>query len=500
MNKTRLQFTGQVPDGTYFDDFGTGNQMLAAIVGAAAWWQNHFEQRSEVEDGSDKSAEQALIRLLVEFQAFAMDYYLYLVKGEPLADSDMQRELDSAVRSLQREWEVLSRVCEQRQIGQYQRVLAAADTDARMYYARYRGSKRTFDGKPLEPVTYLGKAFEIIRSPVYLFPFVSIPFYVLNNPNRWLAIAHEIGHHIYWSSLDYPANRQAQKLLKQTLLNTLIVNLEDIDEFQEAAQLVQIWTRWIEELFADIMGTMLAGPAYAVSALDIMEERGSDLDALTFDDGEHPIPYLRPLIVLTTLQWIAEKSDSPPILDQLIQQLERRWAVAIADQRSNIEDRRHPLTGHKMREIEVPIARIVRSILDGHGQGTWLVTHGETGRVESVALGDLVDFQAWVYAERTLDRLRMEMEAEEGRVRGLSDQSEFADRVLRDLEEGFLPSGESLLFNQFKTQLEAEAEFGPQDVRLAMLLLHADRGAFFSPCRQLWVHEVSVGRYAICNE
>lgn len=503
MNKARLQSTGQVPDVTFFDDWGTGNQMLAAIVGAAAWWQNHFEQRSGVEDGTDKGAEQALIPLLIEFQAFALNYYVFLAKGEPLQNSDMERELDSAIRNLQHEWEVLSRVCEQRQIGQYQRVLSKADEDAQMYYARYQGSKRVFSGQVLEPVTYLGKAFEIVRSPVYLFPFVSIPFYVLNNPNRWLAIAHEIGHHIYWSSLDFPANKQAQKLLKQALLHALKISIEDFDDFQHATQLVQVWSRWIEELFADIMGTLLVGPTYMISALDIMNERRFELKDLTYDDGEHPIPYLRPLIPLITLKWVAAKAGSPPILSNLIQQLEKRWNNAIASHRNSIADGRHPLNGLRLSEIENPIPQIVETILAGYGEtdsrGTWLVAKGSSGQAEEVALGSLVAYEGWVQAEKTLDRLRMELEKEESNVRGLSEQSGFAEKILNALEQGLLPAEDSYLFNQFRLQLEAEEDSGPQDVRSAMLFLQSDRESWNLLCDKKNVREVSPGLYALCN-
>ena len=58
--------------------------------------------------------------------------------------------------------------------------------------------------------------------------------------------------------------------------------------------------QWQEEIFADIYGCLVAGPAIAKSFQDLL----FDNYTLTESDGVHPIPLIRPYIYAKVLETI----------------------------------------------------------------------------------------------------------------------------------------------------------------------------------------------------
>ena len=81
-----------------------------------------------------------------------------------------------------------------------------------------------------------------------------------------------------------------------------------------------IWKSWAEEIFADVCGTLLAGPEYAISCQDTAIERARKPADLAIDDGEHPAAYLRPLIALQVMRSIERNTNSETII-----KIEERW-------------------------------------------------------------------------------------------------------------------------------------------------------------------------------
>ena len=88
-----------------------------------------------------------------------------------------------------------------------------------------------------------------------------------------LAIPHEVGHYVYWHS-------------------ALHGNHRPVEVYGSVFAHQPQWVlQWMEELYADLYGYVIAGPVAALQLMNILQ--ATDRKSLLFDDGEHPIPILR---------------------------------------------------------------------------------------------------------------------------------------------------------------------------------------------------------------
>ena len=138
-------------------------------------------------------------------------------------------------------------------------------------------------------VTYFQKAPSVRIIPYAKAALVGLPFSCLDyekNARDFLSIAHEIGHHVFWHGirLDRPIRSVVQTALPK-----------DIPD----------WTKnWLEEIFADVYGAQVAGPLIAYDFQELM----LDNPGFDKDDGEHPIPAMRPYIYIDTLSKITQSN------------------------------------------------------------------------------------------------------------------------------------------------------------------------------------------------
>jgi hypothetical protein len=224
--------------------------------------------------------------------------------------------MNKGVENLTQGFSIISRACEQRRgqvtLASFQKYLAQAEDILEGYCKRWLKDEEI--ASPYltlkTPVVYFEKIFGINRS-LYApqIPVISIPLFLYSRPNQWLALAHEMGHHIYWNSLD-------------SYEETIRFQSDLISAVGEAAakQAQDIWASWTEELFADICGTLFAGPSYAISCQDTAIAQARRPADLAENDDEHPAPYLRPLIAIQVLR---ELAGGKP--DDLIEKIKDRW-------------------------------------------------------------------------------------------------------------------------------------------------------------------------------
>ena len=138
-------------------------------------------------------------------------------------------------------------------------------------------------------VTYFQKSASIRVIPYASVALIGIPYTARHVKWDFLAIPHEVGHYLYWHG-----KLENGLTIQQHL--TKIVN-------SNPTWLLQ----WLEEIFADVYGCLVAGPALALSFQDLQMRRTRS--QFEKNDGEHPTPILRPDIYTKILDKHANDTE-----------------------------------------------------------------------------------------------------------------------------------------------------------------------------------------------
>jgi hypothetical protein len=127
---------------------------------------------------------------------------------------------------------------------------------------------------------------------------------------NWLAFAHEIGHHV-WANVGGEYDTESSGL---SIRDELFVHLTAFLLSETSPDERLFWSKWMEEMFADLFCLLLIGPA-AIHSMQHMffalppQDLSQHLKIMdpqewlrrAYDD-EHPIPYLRVYLNLDTLR------------------------------------------------------------------------------------------------------------------------------------------------------------------------------------------------------
>jgi hypothetical protein len=121
------------------------------------------------------------------------------------------------------------------------------------------------------------------------FPLIQLPYHRLVNPWTLGAVLHEVGHNLHNElGLARIIPRNIARRLLQAGFGRFVAG---------------VWTRWNRELFADLIGLLLGGPAVIGSLMDIAGR--SPRTTQTFvPRAVHPTPYLRPFLSIELLRRI----------------------------------------------------------------------------------------------------------------------------------------------------------------------------------------------------
>jgi hypothetical protein len=324
------------------------------------WLETMPKKPRKKGDGPEWREWEGLSVLLSKFKEFATNYEAVL-QDAPVPIQKFT--INKGVENLLQGFSVISRACEQRRgkitndsLGYF---LAQAEDALDGYRMQWKGHEY---GSPYlelkSPVAYFEKTFGISRS-LYApeIPIVSIPITMYNDPGIWLALAHEIGHHIYWNSLD---NYEETDEFQSKLNSHIQSNLSPQPRKMKASG---IWQSWAEEVFADICGTLFAGPSYVISCQNTAAEKARKPTDLAVNDGEHPAGYLRPIIALQIIREIGGSVE-------VIKAIESRWTTYCRGVETEICRATHPDPVENgssiditMQEFASDIPAVVRSIL-----------------------------------------------------------------------------------------------------------------------------------------
>lgn len=210
------------------------------------------------------------------------------------------REKDGAaqwVRHIEKVWNFYFELFGQRQ-SRYADWLLATDRIALdCYQAVYTGlaAPRSVPSPP--PFSYMATGFSpaTFRRGVPMtrlgkranpFPLIELPYHRLINPWTLGAVHHEVSHNL---QSDLGLWEVVPKRIYQRLRGAGV-----------APQLAGVWARWNKEIWADLCGLLLGGPAMIASLIDVVAMSPAQAQAFN-PQGVHPVPYLRVLINLTLL-------------------------------------------------------------------------------------------------------------------------------------------------------------------------------------------------------
>jgi hypothetical protein len=113
------------------------------------------------------------------------------------------------------------------------------------------------------------------------FPLIQLPYHRLVNPWTLGAVLHEVSHNL---QNDLGLARAVPVRIGRRLLDAGLPR-----------GVASVWVRWNRELYADVSGLLLGGPAVVGSLLDVIGR--SPETVLAYDPrGPHPTPYLRAFI------------------------------------------------------------------------------------------------------------------------------------------------------------------------------------------------------------
>lgn len=328
--------------------------------------------------GADPT-KRAIKYLKDEFVYFAEAFVLHIHR-EASGYEDRTKLVSQAANRMIDEWHTINRACEQRQLTPDAEGLnipdkiATATQRAKHYYDVFQGFK--FKGD--EPVVYFDKQYHITRYAFTPYALIALPLPALLD-EHWEALAHELGHHIYWNSFRLnrlePIHNQLRMQLLQNLRPTMLTQPDSVNghfqQFYYPSLLAVLWMRWLEETFADVCGTLMAGPAYVQSSMDLAETIIRDgLEQKIAEDDEHPSPFIRPLIAIQTMEWALSQggvwSISPPISNP--QDMRGDWKAKLDRLLLTPKGKDRPelrtVVGLTEQQISRSIGTVVKTILE----------------------------------------------------------------------------------------------------------------------------------------
>ena len=179
-----------------------------------------------------------------------------------------------------------------------------------------------FPSQAENAVTYLHKTYDITRFAFSQMPIIGAPFSALHLPESWLSIPHEAGHYIFWNGTATMGEfARFYAALEEAVIGALSETLgrrTEAGHFRRTGEIYRSWSTWLNEIFADIYGTLIAGPAIGWSMQRLLRSRLNRRDLFHIhDDPDHPDPYIRPFIHSVTLRRMAELTEPGEFAEQL---------------------------------------------------------------------------------------------------------------------------------------------------------------------------------------
>ena len=231
-------------------------------------------------------------------------------------------------------WRAYRSLISQRSMGMYNDILKLTDILAQDFYHTFfdspllKGSLKRYAIDAL-PLTFLGRSedyyYTYTHAHEHPIAVVSIPRRGQTSAWNWLALPHEIGHNIFDNILGY--ERELTRKIRNTLADVRfkIPGKRLPYKIPKSALMEIIWTNWLDEIMADVIGILFSGPAYAMARQEDACNIASDLgganitlwDIKGMDMMKHPVCHFRVIIIMEVLKLMGFAGDAS--------MLELRW-------------------------------------------------------------------------------------------------------------------------------------------------------------------------------
>ncbi|MBK8989139.1 MAG: hypothetical protein IPM39_24255 [Chloroflexi bacterium] len=266
-------------------------------------WQGVDDTLAEMQSDYSQLSTPTFQALTACLHAFAKDQFYFFLEGfqngrllpspEHPAENVLRATLDQASFDMT----AVQLAVDQRQDGSVAMQNALAKADALAQDALSLATRARLI-KPAATATYFTKSTHIRVIPYAPLALVGLPFTCVTTAHDFLAIPHEVGHYVY---------RHAPGLA--ATLDALLLPA------------LPIWAEgWLEEIFADVYGALVAGPVIGLDFQDLLLD--NPISHLTQDDGEHPADAIRPFIYTRLLQEMGCKKAAVA--------LDARWQQALS--------------------------------------------------------------------------------------------------------------------------------------------------------------------------
>ena len=238
------------------------------------------------------------------------------LRGSPTISTIVQET--TMIQGLEELLRYLTAIARQRTQGPSS-FLADADTIADACYAPILELARVqgLDLRTSQPIAVTGD-WNLSIVPRFAATRVAplrLPAGFANSLWRWPAIAHEVAHDFYFSLQDLDHGLRGRLGLPSR-----------VDVPMSEMELDSAWTRrlfgaWLPEVFADVLGTLMLGPAYVETMLRTFRNPGSpQRTAAIFQDGgvidEHPPERLRVYMATRVLHHLGQHDPADDLWDR----------------------------------------------------------------------------------------------------------------------------------------------------------------------------------------
>jgi hypothetical protein len=274
----------------------------------------------------------------------------------------------TAIASAQRAWDFFRTKFELRNSDRFKRRLRVADIIAidcydAMMKVGIQNAWIAADAVREPPLTYLSPDIspmtwargtrpndgrtEELEGKTLPIPVVEIPYDHLANIWEFLAISHEVGHEI---DADFKLLPSIKSNLTQAFKPTIV-----------APERCRRWIGWTSEIFADLLGLQLSGPAFADMLRNVLILPVNTVTNIVLGDV-HPNHYLRIILCAGYIRTMADAATSAG---------DAAFALRLHDHAENLQSDWIDLYGTPaalndyLADIPIVIAGIMDTPIDG---------------------------------------------------------------------------------------------------------------------------------------